>query len=78
LISRRPLKELFPHIGGYRLRNRFWENLAPAGKGGRGAPKGDLAKAIDREFGKFGRFKKGVYPDRNQCRGFRLDCRNLL
>jgi Fe-Mn family superoxide dismutase len=51
------LKELSFHVGGFRLHNRFWENLAPAGKGG-GVPKGDLAKAIDDEFGKFERFKK--------------------
>jgi Fe-Mn family superoxide dismutase len=52
------LRELSFHIGGFRLHNRFWENLAPAGKGGGGAPKGGLAKAIDGEFGKFDRFKK--------------------
>jgi Fe-Mn family superoxide dismutase len=52
------LKELSFHIGGFRLHNRFWENLAPAGKGGGEVPKGDLAKAIDGEFGKFERFKK--------------------
>ena len=52
------LKELSFHIGGFRLHSLFWENLAPAGKGGGGVPKGDLAKAIDAEFGKFDRFKK--------------------
>ena len=52
------LKELSFHIGGYRLHTFFWENLAPAGKGGGGVPKGELAKAIDAEFGKFDRFKK--------------------
>jgi len=52
------LKELSFHIGGFRLHNRFWENLAPAGKGGGGNPKGGLAKAIDEEFGKFDRFKR--------------------
>jgi len=52
------LKELSFHIGGFRLHNRFWENLAPAGKGGGGVPKGDLAIAIEGEFGKFERFKK--------------------
>jgi len=52
------LKELSFHIGGYRLHSLFWENLAPAGKGGGGVPKGDLAEAIDAEFGKFDRFKK--------------------
>jgi superoxide dismutase, Fe-Mn family len=52
------LKELSFHVGGFRLHNLFWENLAPPGKGGGGAPKGGLAKAIDSEFGKFDRFKK--------------------
>ncbi len=52
------LKELSFHIGGYRLHSLFWENLAPAGKGGGGLPKGELAKAIDAEFGKFDRFRK--------------------
>jgi superoxide dismutase, Fe-Mn family len=52
------LKELSFHIGGYKLHSLFWENMAPAGKGGGGVPKGELAKAIDAEFGKFERFKK--------------------
>jgi Fe-Mn family superoxide dismutase len=52
------LKEFSFHIGGYKLHNLFWENLATAGKGGGGTPKSELAKAIDTEFGKFERFKK--------------------
>ena len=52
------LKELSFHIGGFGLHNRFWESLAPAGKGGGGTPKGEMAKAIDAEFGQFERFKK--------------------
>ncbi len=52
------LKELSFHIGGYKLHNLFWENLAPVAKGGGGAPKGELAKAINGEFLKFDRFKK--------------------
>ena len=52
------LKELSFHIGGFKLHNLFWENLAPAGNGGGGVPKGDLAKAINAEFSKFERFKK--------------------
>jgi Fe-Mn family superoxide dismutase len=51
------LKELSFHVGGYRLHTLFWENLAPAGKGGGGEPGGELAKAIEAEFGSFGRFK---------------------
>ena len=52
------LKELSFHVGGFKLHNKFWENLAPAGKGGGGSPKGELAKAIDGEFGSIDRFKK--------------------
>lgn len=52
------LKELSFHIGGFKLHNLFWGNLAPAGKGGGGMPKGDLAEAINAEFGSFERFKK--------------------
>jgi len=52
------LKELSFHIGGYRLHKLFFGNLAPAGVGGGGVPKGELGKAIDAEFGKFERFKK--------------------
>ncbi len=52
------LKELSFHVGGYRLHSLFWENLAPAGKGGGGEPDGQLAKAINAEYGSFARFKK--------------------
>jgi len=52
------LKDLSFQVGGFILHNRFWENLAPAGKGGGGTPKGELAKVIDAEFGLFERFKK--------------------
>ncbi|MCK9579423.1 MAG: superoxide dismutase [Methanoregula sp.] len=52
------LRELSFHIGGFMLHNLFWENLAPAGKGGGGVPKSELAKAIDGEFGSIDRFRK--------------------
>lgn len=52
------LKELSFHVGGYRLHSLFWENLAPAGRGGGGTPKGELGTSIDSEFGSFERFKK--------------------
>jgi superoxide dismutase, Fe-Mn family len=52
------LKELSFHLGGYKLHNLFWKNLAPAGKGGGGIPAGDLLKEINADFGKFDRFKK--------------------
>jgi Fe-Mn family superoxide dismutase len=51
-------KELSFHIGGHLLHYIFWENLAPAGKGGGGKPAGALAGLIDREYGSFDRFKK--------------------
>lgn len=51
-------KELSFHIGGQLLHSLFWENLAPAGKGGGGNPSGTIAKVIDEEYGSFERFKK--------------------
>ncbi len=52
------LKELSFHIGGHRLHTRFWGNLAPAGKGGGGEPRGAFAKAVLGDCGSFARFKK--------------------
>jgi Fe-Mn family superoxide dismutase len=52
------LKELSWNIGGHLLHSLFWNNLAPANKGGGGKPKGALAEAVDKEFGTFERFKK--------------------
>ena len=52
------LKELSFHIGGHLLHGLFWENLAPAGRGGGGKPAGILGAAIDKEFGSFERFQK--------------------
>jgi len=51
-------KELSFHIGGFLLHALFWENLAPAGKGGGGVPGGALAQQIEKDFGSFERFKK--------------------
>jgi Fe-Mn family superoxide dismutase len=51
------LKELSWNIGGHLLHSLFWDNLAPAGKGG-GKPSGVLSNAIEVEFGSFERFKK--------------------
>ena len=45
------LKELSFHIGGFALHNLFWENLAPAEKGGGGMPKGVLRKHSMRSSG---------------------------
>jgi Fe-Mn family superoxide dismutase len=51
------LKDLSFNIGGHLLHSIFWENLAPAGKGG-GTPGGAIADVINKEFGSFDRFKK--------------------
>ena len=51
------LKELSWNIGGHLLHSLFWDNLAPASKGG-GKPSGALGKEIEKEFGSFERFKK--------------------
>jgi Fe-Mn family superoxide dismutase len=52
------LKDLSFNIGGHILHSIFWENLAPAGKGGGGQPGGAIADVINKEFGSFERFKK--------------------
>jgi superoxide dismutase, Fe-Mn family len=51
------LKELSFNVGGHILHSIFWENMAPAGKGG-GKPSGAVADMIDMGFGSFERFKK--------------------
>lgn len=44
--------------GGHVNHSIFWTNLAPVSKGGGGTPSGDLAKAIDQDFGSFENFKE--------------------
>ena len=51
-------KELAFNIGGHMLHTTFWENMAPAGKGGGGAPGGAIADLINDNFGSFDAFKK--------------------
>lgn len=46
------------NAGGHANHSMFWESMAPAGKGGGGAPSGELAKAIDDAFGNFDGFKE--------------------
>ena len=41
--------------GGHVNHSIFWTNLAPVGKGGE-APTGELAKALEQEFGSFASF----------------------
>ncbi len=52
------LKELSWNVGGHVLHSLFWDNLAPAGKGGGGKPTGALNEAVNRGFGSFERFRK--------------------
>jgi len=63
------LKELAFHIGGNKMHNLFWENMAPAGKGGGGAPSGKIAELITAEFGSFERFKKEFSQAANSVEG---------
>ncbi len=42
--------------GGHINHNIFWTNLAPEKDGGGGEPTGDLAAAINKEFGSFEKF----------------------
>ncbi|MCL2476063.1 superoxide dismutase [Candidatus Bathycorpusculum sp.] len=51
-------KELAFNIGGHMLHTIFWENMAPAGKGGGGEPHGAIGELINKEFGSFNTFKK--------------------
>jgi len=51
-------KELSFNIGGHMLHTTFWENMAPAGKGGGGQPNGAIADIINKDFGSFEMFKK--------------------
>ncbi|KAI1343742.1 iron/manganese superoxide dismutase domain-containing protein [Xylariaceae sp. FL0016] len=46
------------HGGGHTNHTLFWENLAPAGRGGGGEPEGELLRAIERDFGSFDVLKK--------------------
>lgn len=51
-------KELSFNIGGQMLHTTFWENMATAGKGGGGEPRGAIADIIDTQFGGFEKFKR--------------------
>ncbi len=46
------------NAGGHVNHSLFWQLLAPAGKGGGGAPTGDLAAAITKNWGTFDHFKE--------------------
>lgn len=46
------------NVGGHVNHAMFWDLMAPAGKGGGGAPGGDLGGAIAAAFGSFEGFKE--------------------
>ncbi|MBM4107197.1 MAG: superoxide dismutase [Phycisphaerae bacterium] len=46
------------NLGGHVNHSMFWALMAPAGKGGGGAPTGALANAINTAFGSFESFKE--------------------
>ncbi|KAI0008764.1 iron/manganese superoxide dismutase domain-containing protein [Xylariaceae sp. FL0662B] len=46
--------------GGHTNHTLFWENLAPANRGGGGEPQGTLLATVDRDFGSFDTLKKQV------------------
>jgi Fe-Mn family superoxide dismutase len=53
------LKSLSFNVAGHILHETFWKVMVPvSAEATSGKPAGELAKAIDREFGSFERFKK--------------------
>ncbi len=57
------------HGSGHLLHAIFWQNLAPAGKGGGGEPTGDLAKQINADFGSFEHFRAHFAAAATQVEG---------
>ena len=50
-------KDLAFNLGGHVNHSIFWTNLAPESDGGGGKPEGELAAAIDDNFGGFDKFQ---------------------
>ena len=63
------LKELAFHLGGNKMHTMFWQNMAPAGKGGGSVPSGKLGEMITAEFASFERFKKEFTQAANSTEG---------
>ncbi|MBX3365444.1 MAG: superoxide dismutase [Phycisphaeraceae bacterium] len=62
-------REVSFHGGGHLNHTLFWLGMAPAGRGGGGQPEGALARAIDRDFGSFDRFKAHFAAAANAVEG---------
>jgi superoxide dismutase, Fe-Mn family len=54
------------HVSGHVLHSIFWQNLSPDGGG---KPTGELASAIDRDFGSFDHFKNQLTKATATCMG---------
>jgi Fe-Mn family superoxide dismutase len=54
------------HVSGHVLHSIFWKNLSPNGGG---KPTGELASAIDRDFGSFDKFKAQLTKAAATCMG---------
>lgn len=54
------------HVSGHVLHSIFWKNLSPDGGG---KPTGELAGAIDRDFGSFDKFKAQLTKAAATCMG---------
>jgi Fe-Mn family superoxide dismutase len=59
-------KTLAFNLSGHVLHSIFWRNLSPDGGG---APTGELATAIDRDFGGFDKFKQQLSKAAGTCMG---------
>jgi Fe-Mn family superoxide dismutase len=62
-------KELSFNVGGIQLHNLFWQNMAPANRGGGGEPADVLRDAMNDSFGSFARFKKEFTQVATTCEG---------
>ena len=62
------MRGLVFNINGHKLHAIYWQNMAPAGKGG-GKPGGLLADLIDKQFGSFERFKQVFTETANSLPG---------
>ena len=62
------MRGLVFNINGHKLHAVYWQNMAPAGKGG-GKPGGLLADLINKQFGSFERFKQVFTETANSLPG---------
>jgi len=62
------MRGLVFNINGHKLHAIYWQNMAPAGKGG-GKPGGLLADLINEQFGSFERFKQVFTETANSLPG---------